>query len=67
MANWLITAVALAEKLGVSDRRARQLLKEITPVRKLGTSYEITEADMRVLQKRSTRPGPKKGSKKTRP
>lgn len=62
MGNWLITAVALAEKLGVSDRRARQLLKEITPVRKLGAAYEITDADMKLLIKRKTQPGPiKKG------
>lgn len=65
MANHLITTTALAEKLGLSDRQTRNLLKTITPVRKLGTTYEITDADMKRLLSRKTQPGPKakKGKK----
>ena len=64
MANWLITTTALAEKLGLSDRQARNLLKTITPVRKLGASYEITDADMKRMMARKTQPGPKPKKRK---
>src|SRR5581483_9560881 len=66
MANWIGTTVMLSEELGVGVSMATKLLKTITPVRKIGTAYEISDADMRRLKNRPTTPGPKpkKASKK---
>ena len=65
MANYL-TASQVAERLGVSTGRVRELIRvKRLPATKFGTSYMIAESDVKLVAVRKVgRPGWLKHSKK---
>lgn len=56
------TTEVVATKLGMSVRRVQQLINElaIKPMQIIGKSKILSDADVKRLEKRNTRRGPKK-------
>ncbi len=60
-----ITVNTIADVLGVTDRRVREIIKELKIQPKwIGRSMVFNRAQVRRMAKRNTKPGPKKASRK---
>jgi hypothetical protein len=65
MKSEIITSAVAATKLGVSERRIQQLIKELNiEPQRIGKTAILSEAQVKMIANRKTTPGPAAKAKK---